>query len=296
MCHLIRFQSLTCRASSSRQAAPHVITAVPLEPATRIIPVQPTFPAPERQGLTCVNSEEIQLEVPSLWRELRPSEPTLRKLAAAVGHLLAAKHAEPEHFRRCQLRLEQRPAPAETLVRRRTTAASCRSRRQSWISSLLPAVTVAAPPACGCHLHIVDEIRVRPSGASRSGFRHGFQGRVSFLADFLVPRRGLGLFQGGGRADLPCSEKERLPNWFTPMPSLGSHPRLPTFPYRSQPLGSGSPRVAGRRASKFLAIPRNSCSFSKPPKWGANSWVALDRPRVMLLIIAFRHHCEPSFF
>ena len=68
----------------------------------------------------------------------------------------------------------QRLAPAEIPVRRCTHAASCRSRAQSWISRLLPAATVAAPPACGRHLHIVDKIRVRPSGASRTGFRLRF--------------------------------------------------------------------------------------------------------------------------
>src|SRR5262245_17830538 len=50
-----------------RHAAPHIVAAVPLEPAARIVGMQPAFPAPDGQRLACVDPEEIQRRLTLLW-------------------------------------------------------------------------------------------------------------------------------------------------------------------------------------------------------------------------------------
>src|SRR6516162_843424 len=48
-----------------RHAAAHVVTAVPLEPTARIIGVNPSLPAPDRQWLTGIDLEKVQRAVAS---------------------------------------------------------------------------------------------------------------------------------------------------------------------------------------------------------------------------------------
>src|SRR5690349_6031878 len=76
-----------------RHAAAHVVAAIPLEPAARIIGVKPSLAAPDRQRLTGVDAEEIERAVAPVGRELRAREPALGKFLAGIRHVLAAEHA-----------------------------------------------------------------------------------------------------------------------------------------------------------------------------------------------------------
>ena len=84
-------------------SATHVITAIPLEPPARIIWMDPSLLAPDQQGLACLNAEKIELAVASARRELGTDEPAFWKLAAGIGHIPAAEHAEPKHLLRRQI-------------------------------------------------------------------------------------------------------------------------------------------------------------------------------------------------
>src|SRR6516165_1204003 len=46
-----------------RDAPPHVITAVPLKPASRIVGIDPAFLAPDRERLAGINSDIVQRAV-----------------------------------------------------------------------------------------------------------------------------------------------------------------------------------------------------------------------------------------
>ncbi len=96
-------------------AAPAIITAVPLEPAARIIWVNPTFTSPLRERLRCIHAEEIQKYTWPIWRKLGPREPARRKFLPAIGHIFPAKHAELEHLSRRQV---GRESPAESAPHR----------------------------------------------------------------------------------------------------------------------------------------------------------------------------------
>lgn len=68
--------------------------------------MQPALCAPDRQRLAGIHAKEIQRTVSPAVCEPGPAEPTRRKLAAAIPHVLAAENAEPKHFGGCQLWLE----------------------------------------------------------------------------------------------------------------------------------------------------------------------------------------------
>src|SRR5688500_16910640 len=86
----------------------HVITAVPLEPAPRIVRVNPSILPPHRKRLRRVHTEKVELRVVELMTQFRAGEPARRKLIATVGHVLAAEHAEAEHLLRSEVRREVR--------------------------------------------------------------------------------------------------------------------------------------------------------------------------------------------
>src|SRR5687768_15013268 len=88
-------------------AAPaHVVTAVPLEPAARIIGMHPSFAAPLCQRLRGVHTEIVELRIALAWAELRAFEPVRRKLTSAVGQVLAAENAQSKHLFGRQFRIE----------------------------------------------------------------------------------------------------------------------------------------------------------------------------------------------
>ena len=82
---------------------PHVVAAIPLKPAARVIGVNPALLAPNRERLRRVHAEEIQVRIVPLVAQLGSSEPLGRKLIGAIRHVLPAEHAEFEQLFRGQL-------------------------------------------------------------------------------------------------------------------------------------------------------------------------------------------------
>src|SRR5262249_20120420 len=87
-------------------AAAHVITAIPLKPAARIVGMDPAFAFPFRQRLARIHAEKITAGIVAARRKLRSGEPAFGKFTPAVRHVFAAEYAEPQHLRRRELRLE----------------------------------------------------------------------------------------------------------------------------------------------------------------------------------------------
>src|SRR5580698_7574736 len=77
-----------------------IVTAVPLKPAARIVAKNPALVAPHRQRLAGIDAEIVERLVAVFPGEPGVRKPALRKFLAAVGHVLAAEHAEAKHFRR----------------------------------------------------------------------------------------------------------------------------------------------------------------------------------------------------
>src|SRR5207247_659385 len=84
-------------------ATPAIVTAIPLEPAARIVCVNPPFSPPFRERLRRVHAEIIQRRAPAIRRKLRPRKPVRRKLFPAIGHIFSTEHSKFEHLFRCQL-------------------------------------------------------------------------------------------------------------------------------------------------------------------------------------------------
>lgn len=79
-------------------AAPHVVAAVPLEPAARVHGVDPSFLPPDAERLARVDAEVIEFWIVPLGAELGVRIPVRGELGAAIGHVLAAEDAEPQHL------------------------------------------------------------------------------------------------------------------------------------------------------------------------------------------------------
>lgn len=89
----------------------HVITAVPLEPASWIILVNPSFLAPLFQRLARVNVEIVQrFAVPwfSVWMELCVRKPVSREFFLTITQITSAKDAQGKHLLGRQFRPEYR--------------------------------------------------------------------------------------------------------------------------------------------------------------------------------------------
>ncbi len=91
-----------------RHPAAHVVAAVPLEPAARIIGMKPALLAPFRKRLAGINAEIVERWIAATWRELGAFEPRQRELVAAIGHVPAAEHTKPKHFGRREVGFELR--------------------------------------------------------------------------------------------------------------------------------------------------------------------------------------------
>src|SRR5579883_321719 len=79
-------------------APAHVVAAVPLEPAARIVRMNPSLFSPYRERLASVNAEIIQRAVPARRRDFCARKPARGKFRAAIGHVLAAKYPEGKHL------------------------------------------------------------------------------------------------------------------------------------------------------------------------------------------------------
>lgn len=92
---------------------PHVVPAIPLEPAARVVTVNPALSAPFGERLACVHFEMIELGVALAFarlarRKLGFREPRFREFLGAVAHVDAAEDADGEHLGWSQIRPEIR--------------------------------------------------------------------------------------------------------------------------------------------------------------------------------------------
>src|SRR5579859_2757382 len=73
-----------------RDSPAHVIAAVPLEPASGIVRMQPSLLAPDRERLTGMDAVVIERAVAPARRELGALEPIRWKFLHRVSHVLPA--------------------------------------------------------------------------------------------------------------------------------------------------------------------------------------------------------------
>jgi hypothetical protein len=93
--------------------AAHIVPAVPLKPAARILRMDPSVSTPLGERERSLDAKKIDPRMP-LRAELCPSEPALRELRAAVSHVFSAEHSEFEHLLWCEFRLKcGRKIPAD---------------------------------------------------------------------------------------------------------------------------------------------------------------------------------------
>lgn len=84
-------------------ASAHVIAAVPLEPAARVVPHNPAVLAPGLKGLTAFDTKLVEANVWFALGDVFGAEPVLGKLVSAVVEIFAFKDAARKHFFRGQL-------------------------------------------------------------------------------------------------------------------------------------------------------------------------------------------------
>ena len=90
-------------------SAAHVVAAIPLEPPTWILPVDPSAATPDGERLRGVHAETIQSRVMPLGGQPGASEPAPWKLLLAIRHCsFPLENAEPQHLFRRQIRREPR--------------------------------------------------------------------------------------------------------------------------------------------------------------------------------------------
>src|SRR6516225_8881455 len=75
----------------------HKVTAIPLEPTTRIFCENPSLLFPHREPLGRINAEAIQRWVVPSWTKFGAVEPISGILRRAVCHVLAAEDAYGKH-------------------------------------------------------------------------------------------------------------------------------------------------------------------------------------------------------
>src|SRR5262249_28322366 len=103
------FPAFDLTAVFFRHPPAQIIAAIPLEPAARVIGVNPTLGAPFRQRLACSYPEEIERAVAAAaGRGLGAYKPAVGKFLAAVGQVLAAEYAEAKHVPRREIGIKLR--------------------------------------------------------------------------------------------------------------------------------------------------------------------------------------------
>ena len=88
------------------RAPAHVVPAVPLKPATRILRMNPAVAAPLGERLRRVHAEAVEARVVTVGTQLRASEPARRKFVTTISHVFTPEDAEREHLLRRELRVE----------------------------------------------------------------------------------------------------------------------------------------------------------------------------------------------
>ena len=91
-----------------REASSHKIAAIPLEPAARVVGINPSLFAPDGKRLACADFEIIKGRVVSPRAEFCVLKPIRGKLVSAVGHILSAEDTEAKHLLGGELGLKVR--------------------------------------------------------------------------------------------------------------------------------------------------------------------------------------------
>lgn len=98
-----RLPSLNLSLVFPGDSSAHIVAAVPLKPASRIIFINPPLLLPYRERLRGIYPKIIELRIMLFGRELHSVEPCLGELLRAVGHILPAKYAELQHLGRREI-------------------------------------------------------------------------------------------------------------------------------------------------------------------------------------------------
>lgn len=75
-------------------ATAHVVSTIPLKPATRVVFEYPAFGLPYRKWLTGVNAEIVEAGIMAglvLWVKFGVCEPALRKFITTITHVTPTK-------------------------------------------------------------------------------------------------------------------------------------------------------------------------------------------------------------
>ena len=89
-----------------RHSAAHIIPAIPLKPAARIVGVYPSIFAPDGQWLAGIHTEVVERAIATVSGKFCFFKPALGKFVSCIGHVLASKYTQLKHLLRCQLRTE----------------------------------------------------------------------------------------------------------------------------------------------------------------------------------------------
>lgn len=92
----------------SKDSSPHIVSAIPLEPPTWVIFVDPPLLLPHRKWLTRIDTKVIESAILSPLCKLGSGKPTFRKLCSLIAHVNSAEHTELEHFLGSELGLKLR--------------------------------------------------------------------------------------------------------------------------------------------------------------------------------------------
>lgn len=84
----------------------HVIAAVPLKPAARIVGMNPSFLPPDGKRLAGMNAKIVSRGIAALRRQFCADKPIFRKLRCRVGHIFAAENPELQHLLGGEIGLE----------------------------------------------------------------------------------------------------------------------------------------------------------------------------------------------
>ncbi len=87
-----------------RASPAHVVSAIPLKPASGIFMVNPTLLPPHRERLRGIDSKPVQGRIVALMAELCIRKPVFGKLVSTVAHVPAAEDPHLQHLFRGQFR------------------------------------------------------------------------------------------------------------------------------------------------------------------------------------------------
>lgn len=76
----------------------HIVPAVPLEPPSRVIGMNPPLFPPVGQRFRGIDAEEIQFGDMTFMTESRIDKPILRELACAVSHIFPTENTKFKHL------------------------------------------------------------------------------------------------------------------------------------------------------------------------------------------------------